>query len=116
MTIIGKKSKVWAFFKEITTNGALKAQCSIDNCNKQLFMPNMSTTSLRRHLHQYHGMNEFGPVKNDSQKKNLQNVPIVVKKKLDQLIIEAIAQDARTFSDFTKPGIKKLLHYAVPGM
>ena len=53
---------------------------------------------------------QTNPDKN--QKKKL---PPHTKKHLDQLVIEAVIRDARCFTDFDKPGLKKFLQLALPG-
>jgi pyruvate carboxylase len=112
---IEKKSKVWDYFKQVFVNGILKAECLYNNCKIHLSMPNMSTTSLRRHLHQVHQLNEFKTCKKDLHKNRKKKLPPQVKKQLDQLLIEAVVRDARSFTDFDKPGMKKFFKYALPG-
>ena len=112
---IDKKSKVWDYFKQVIVNGILKAECLHDNCKIQLSMPNMSTTSLRRHLHNVHRLDEFKIYKKDLHKNRKKKLPPQVKKQLDELLIEAVVRDARPFTDFDKPGLKKFLQYALPG-
>ncbi|CAF1378545.1 unnamed protein product [Rotaria sp. Silwood1] len=112
---IGKKSKVWDYFKQVNVNGILKAECLHDDCKIQLLMPNMSTTSLRRHLHHVHQLDEFKICKKDLHKNRKKKLPPQVKKQLDKLLIEAVVRDARSFTDFDKPGLKRFLQFALPG-
>ncbi|CAF3271287.1 unnamed protein product [Rotaria sp. Silwood2] len=111
---IGRRSKVWDYFKQVIVNGVAKAECLDDSCKMQLLTPNMSTSSLRRHLHNVHNLNEFKSTTNNVLKNQRKKLPVHVKKQLDQLIIEAVVRDARCFTDFDKPGLKKFLQFALP--
>ena len=113
--IIGRKSKVWDCFKQINVNGILKAECLHDDRKIQLLMPNMSTTSLRRHLHHVHQFDEFKICKKLSHKSRKKKLPLQIKKQLDKLLIEAVVRDARAFTDFDKPGLKRFLQVALSG-
>ena len=111
---VGKRSKVWQYFKQIIVDGVLKAEYLDNDCQMQLLTPNMSTTTLRRHLYYVHNLNEFKPIAKSSRKHKRSKISIHVKKQLDQLVIEAVVRDARCFTDFDKPGLKKLLEFAIP--
>ena len=79
--IIGRKSKVWDYFKQINVNGILKAECLHDDCKIQLLMPNMST-SLRRQLHHVHQLDAFKICKKDLHENRKKNYLLKLKNNL----------------------------------
>ena len=65
--------------------------------------------------HLVHQLNEFKAAQKNVDKNQKKKLPPQTKKLLDQLVVEAVVRDARCFTDFDKPGLKKFLQLALPG-
>ncbi|CAF3428184.1 unnamed protein product [Rotaria socialis] len=111
------RSPVWQYFKRISINGVYRTQCLENGCDKTLALINWTTSPLFKHLrdvHKIHNLkkNSNGRVFVGRVKHKLAKTK---KKKLDNLAVEAIIKDGRSFNDFNKTGLKQFLQYAIPG-
>ena len=91
-------------------------KCKI--CNKSIKTSYGSDTNLRSHVGWVHNMPDFLTQSQLDRKKKNQSelrIPISEKKILDEMLVDCIIEDARTFNDFLKKGIKKVLLYLKPG-
>ena len=89
-------------------------------CQKLIIMSSNSDANLRTHLGYAHNKIEFltpAQLKRFNNIKDNANSQIIVeeKLKLDELVVDAIIQDSRTFNDFAKNGIKKVFEFLKPG-
>ncbi|CAF1191633.1 unnamed protein product, partial [Didymodactylos carnosus] len=84
------------------------------HCKKlaEIFTPNWSTTGCRAHLYKDHKMMEFAPVLKTGR--NQQLTPFE-KKELNELCIEGIVEDGRSFGDLRRKGIMKIFNRLLPG-
>ena len=107
----GFKSAVWNHFKRVIINGVYRAQCLERGCKKTLSIPNLSTSSLHKHLRDVHKIEDLKKASNGHIKsaQSIQKLPKNKKKKLDHLALEPIIKDGRSFNDFNKSGLKRFL-------
>lgn len=103
-----KESAVW---KHAIKNDDETASCRL--CPATLKVTNGSTTGLRKHLSQQHGIQGMAPKKTN---KTTQKFSPPLKRELHTLIIRAIVKDGRSFDDFRRPGMMNVLQKLVPGM
>ncbi len=90
------------------------ATCCLCSDNKRISTNNGSTTTLRKHLILKHNKNDLIlPPNKRKSTKTLFNP--IQKEQLHHMIICSIIRDGRTFNDFEKAGIKKLLQVLLPG-
>lgn len=76
---------------------------------------NGSTSTLRKHLISVHNLNHLAlPTKKNQATKS--SITLNKKRELDNLLVNCVVKDGRTFSDLQKSGLKKVLHELVPGM
>lgn len=103
------KSNVWNYARKL--RGA-KAKCG--KCPSIIQTPHGSTSTLRKHLVTQHDLIN---IKLPSKRRIKKNISISREKKdrLDHLIKMAIIEDGRSFGDFRKSGMAKVLDEAVPG-
>jgi hypothetical protein len=113
LTTTTLKSDVWEHFERCINLVPLKAKCLL--CQEELLTPNYGTSSLKRHLMQRHGLKQFGL----TEVSRLPVIPVSLsrseKQKLDELAIVAIIQDARSYGDLQKTGLKKFIDALKPG-
>ena len=106
------KSNVWEHFERSADISPLKAKCL--PCKAALLTPNYATTSLRRHLIQRHGLQQFDSTQSSCPLLSCRKLLKQEKRKLDSLTVDAIIQDSRVFGDFRKPGFKKFVDALKP--
>ncbi|CAF1587866.1 unnamed protein product [Rotaria magnacalcarata] len=109
------KSNVWVYFERSLSVGPLKAKCTL--CQEDLLTPNYATSSLKWHLLQRHDLKQFASkeVSSPSSSSISVNLSKAEKQKLDSLAVDAIIKDSRTFGDFQKSGLKKIIDALRPG-
>ena len=111
-TTMVQSSQVWQYANRCP--GTSYATCCLCPDNKRISTNNGSTSTLRKHLiskHQLHDL-ELPPAK---RKATVSSMTDEKKKHLHGLFIKCIVRDGRTFNDFQKPGMKKLLEELIPG-
>ena len=101
------KSNVWEHFERSADISSLKAKCLL--CKAELLTPNYATTSLRRHLIQRHGLQQFGSIQTSCPPVSYRKLSKQEKRKLDSLAVDAIIHDSRVFGDFQKSGFRKFV-------
>ena len=109
-----KRSPAWMFFQRITVDDRLKAKCLIDGCTTTLSTPFHSTSTLIRHLRDVHKMEDFQSKEVLPNPSNKKKISSHMKKRLDDAVLVAIIEDGRSFSDFSKKGLKKFIQVALP--
>jgi len=107
------KSNVWEHFERIIDTLPLKAKCLL--CQEELLTPNYATSSLRRHLIQRHGLQQFGSTETPRPSEFNRNLLKKENEKLDSLAVDSIIQDSRVFNNFQKSGLKKCINALRPG-
>ncbi|CAF1359176.1 unnamed protein product [Adineta steineri] len=107
------KASVWEHFERLIGVVPLTAKCSI--CEENLLTPNYGTSSLRRHLFQRHGLQQFGLNETPQPCVATHRLTRKEKENLDALAVDAIIQDGRAFGDFQKSGFKKYINALKPG-
>ncbi|CAF5228710.1 unnamed protein product, partial [Rotaria magnacalcarata] len=75
---------------------------------------NGSTSTLRRHLILKHKLKDL-ILPNIKTKRSTLSMDPIRKQQLHNLSVDCIVRDSRTFNDFEKPGIKRLLQEFIPG-
>lgn len=104
-----KESLVWQYATRNTNTKEQSATCGI--CGTIIKTTNWSTTGLRKHLTQVHGMATMLPT--EAPKKS--NISPELRKELHDLAVKAIIEDSRSFNDFRRSGMLKFLRRASPG-
>lgn len=113
VTTLSCRSKVWKYAirdadKDFST-------CCLCDDNKRISTNNGSTSTLRKHLISVHNLHHLAlPTKRKESTKP--SISLNKKRDLDDLFINCIIKDGRTFNDLQKPGLKKVLDELVPGM
>ncbi|CAF1449689.1 unnamed protein product [Adineta steineri] len=112
-----QRSSVWNYFKRVSINGVNRAECLEKECGKTFSLINWSTSALFKHLRDIHKIDNLKKVANGRViiGRIQHKLSKAKKKKLDNLAIEAIIKDGRSFNDFNKTGLKRFLQYAIPG-
>jgi hypothetical protein len=111
-TTMAQTSQVWQYAERCP--GTNYSTCCLCPDKKKISTNNGSTSTLRKHLiskHQLHDL-ELPPAK---RKLPASSITDDKKQHLHGLFIKCIVRDGRTFNDFQKPGMKKLLEELIPG-
>ncbi|CAF1310256.1 unnamed protein product [Rotaria sordida] len=104
-------STVWQY--AVREDNRNYATCCLCPDNKRISTNNGSTTTLRKHLISKH--NKFDLIlPNNKRKHNKTLFNPIKKQQLHHMLISCIIRDGRTFNDFEKAGIKKILQILVP--
>ncbi|CAM4898820.1 unnamed protein product [Rotaria socialis] len=106
-------SNVWKYaVRDSNPNFAI---CSLCKEHRRISTNNGSTSTLRKHLIIKHNLKELtlstGKISNVRDQ-----IDPIRKQQLRKLAIDCIIRDSRTFNDFQKSGIKRLLHELVPAL
>jgi hypothetical protein len=100
-----------------TNSGWSSAVCNF--CNEEIQMSGRSDGNLRTHLARIHEMSHLllpSQIKRIRKLTTEKGNRICRNQKLliDKEIIDCTIQDSRTYNDFHKPGMRKLLHLLLP--
>jgi len=107
------QSAVWQYAVRDDDNPNY-AICSLCPNNKRISTNNGSTTTLRKHLILKHDKHNL-ILTNNKRKRTKVLLNPIKKHELHHMFMNCIIRDGRTFNDFEKVGIKKLLQALVPG-
>ena len=101
---------------KVTSNGYVGC-CSI--CHRDVKLSGRSDANMRSHLSNVHKMPDILLPSQTQRKEGIKIDKICIgreeKGKIDNQIIDFVIKDSRTFNDFHKPGMRKLLHLLKPG-
>ncbi|CAF4511144.1 unnamed protein product, partial [Rotaria sp. Silwood2] len=110
-TKLSHSSAGWQY--AVRDNHPTYAICCLCPDKKRISTNNGSTTTLRKHLISKH--NKFDLIlPNHERKRNKTLSNPIKKQQLHHMLISCIIHDGRTFNDFEKAGIKKILQVLVP--
>ncbi|CAF5016027.1 unnamed protein product [Rotaria sp. Silwood1] len=107
-----RSSAVWQY--AVRDDNRNYATCCLCPDNKRISTNNGSTTTLRKHLIAKHNKLDL-ILPNSKRKHNKTLFNPIKKQQLHHMLIGCIIRDGRTFNDFEKAGIKKILQVLVPG-
>ncbi|CAF3882952.1 unnamed protein product [Rotaria sp. Silwood1] len=106
-----RSSAVWQY--AVRDDNRNYATCCLCPDNKRISTNNGSTTTLRKHLIAKHNKLDL-ILPNSKRKHNKTLFNPIKKQQLHHMLIGCIIRDGRTFNDFEKAGIKKILQVLVP--
>jgi hypothetical protein len=111
-TTLSRGSNVWKYAtREAGTDFSICCLCAD---NKRISSNNGSTSTLRKHLISVHNLHHLAlPTKKNESTKS--SISLNKKRELDNLLVNCVVKDGRTFNDLQKSGLKKVLHELVPG-
>jgi hypothetical protein len=112
VVLSSRLSLVWQYATR--TDDPNYATCNLCSNNKRISTNNGSTSTLRQHLITKHGKTDLMVV-NGKKKISSEPISITRKQQLHDLLINCIVIDSRTFNEYEKPGIRKVLEEAFPG-
>ncbi|CAF5063478.1 unnamed protein product, partial [Rotaria sp. Silwood1] len=104
-------SAVWQY--AVRDDNRNYATCCLCPDNKRISTNNGSPTTLRKHLIVKHNKLDL-ILPNNKRKRNKTLFNPIKKQQLHHMLINCIIRDGRTFNDFEKAGIKKILQVLVP--
>jgi len=107
-----KSSQVWQYAVRCPDSNF--SRCCLCPDNKKISTNNGSTSTLRKHLIAKHQLHELA-LPNSKRKSIPSSISNNKKQHLHDLFINCIIRDGRTFNDFEKPGMKKILQEIIPG-
>ena len=106
-------SNVWQYAIR-GENKSNYAVCCLCPDNKRISTNIGSTSTLRMHLILQHGKHDL-VLQNKKRRTTGTTIDSLKKRGLHQLCVSSTIRDGRTFNDFEKHGIKKLLQEVMPG-
>jgi hypothetical protein len=111
-TTMAQSSQVWQYANRCP--GTNYSTCCLCPDKKRISTNNGSTSTLRKHLISKHQLHDLAlpPAK---RKRTVSSITNDKKQHLHGLFIKCIVRDGRTFNDFQKPGMKKVLEELIPG-
>ncbi|CAM4822508.1 unnamed protein product [Rotaria magnacalcarata] len=109
---LSRISEVWKY--AIREDDPNYATCCLCKEYKRISTNNGSTSTLRRHLILKHKLKDL-ILPNIKTKRSTLSMDPIRKQQLHNLSVDCIVRDSRTFNDFEKPGIKRLLQEFIPG-
>lgn len=113
ITTLSRRSTVWQYAIRNTNKNF--ATCNLCDDKKQISTNNGSTSTLRKHLILVHNLHHLA-LPSKKKENSTSTITLNRKRELDSLLINCIIKDGRTFGDFYKLGLKKILHELVPGI
>jgi thioredoxin-related protein len=107
-----QSSQVWQY--AIRCPNSNFSTCCLCPNNKKISTNNGSTSTLRKHLIAKHQLYELA-VPNNKRKRIASSIDNNKRQQLHDLFSKCIIRDGRTFNDFQKSGLKKILQELIPG-
>ena len=111
-TTATKPSEVWEY--AIRCPDSKYSICCLCPDNKKISTNNGSTSTLRKNLISKQQLNDLELPPSKRQRVE-SSISIEKKQHLHDLFVKCIVRDGRTYNDFQKPGMKKLLEVVIPG-